>query len=109
MELETGMVIYEEQPYSNILRKGEIVRTTKTLAIAMFSNGFEYRFNKIQENSFFYKKGDKSYIKNCYHTATYELDKKYYRQQLIKRYKDIEIDKLTIIQLRKIIDISKEE
>lgn len=108
MELETGMVIYEERPYSNILRKGEIVRTTKTLAIALFSNGLEYRFNRIQEKSFFYEKGNNNYIKKRYYAATYELNEKYYRQQLLTLYKKIEPDKLTITQLRKIIYISKE-
>ena len=105
-ELEVGMVIYAETRFGDKLTKGEITRTTKTQAIARLSTGCEYRFNKMQERKHFYEKGNLSGLRDIYRIATPELDERYYKQQLVDRYKKIEPEKLSVTELKEIIVIA---
>ena len=109
IELEVGMVIYAETRFGDKLTKGEIIRTTKTQAIAKFSNGCEYRFYKKQNNNHFYEKGNYNYLRDCYRVSSTELDEKYYKQQLVQRYKEIEPEKLSVTELKEIIVIASDK
>ena len=108
MELKEGMIIYRESRFGNNLYKGEIIRTTKTQAIAKLSNDCEYRFDKVQENNYFYEKGNYNYLRDCYRIATPELDERYYKQQLVQRFNKIEPEKLSITELKRIVSIANE-
>jgi hypothetical protein len=107
IELKEGMTIYRESRFGNSLYKGEVIRTTKTQAIAKLQNGLEYRFNKMQNSSYFYEKGNYNYYRDCYHVSTPELDERYKIQFLVLEYKKIDPEKLTSKQLNDIINISK--
>ena len=108
MELKEGMIIYTESRFGNNLYKGEIIRTTRTQAIAKLSNNCEYRFDKEQKNDYFYEKGNKNYLRDCYMVATPELDERYYKQMLVNKYSKIVKEELTIEQLKRIISIANE-
>ena len=108
MELKEGMIIYRESRFGNNLYKGEIIRTTRTQAIAKLSNDCEYRFDKEQKNYYFYEKGNNDYLRDCYRFATPELDERYYKQMLVNKYSKIVKEELTIDQLKRIISIANE-
>jgi hypothetical protein len=108
MELKEGMIIYRESRISDNLYKGEIIRTTKTQAIAKLSNNCEYRFDKEQKNDYFFEKGNNNYLQDYYRISTPELDERYYKQMLVNKYSKIVKEELTIDQLKRIISIANE-
>jgi hypothetical protein len=108
--LEVGMKIYCE---GMGLSRYTITRVTEKQAMAKIrDDGLEIKFDREVDPIYGFKaKGDKGYgySTTYYYTETPELIAKWERNKLIRYFNNIDLSKLSVEQLKQILEIAGKE
>lgn len=114
MKLEKGDVLYAREYIGSGIRKYTISRTTEKQAICeiqnTIGNSYEIRFDRDYGDSrYVIAKGDKSgYSRTAYYISTPALNDEYIRYIREYEFSKIDVKKLSLESLCKILNIYKE-